>query len=133
MAKTKPNNQEQVAQLIAGLAPTVREVVIYISQTLLAISPLISQHIKWNSVSFQYNGEMEPFDPKEYKRDILVCNVNREKILLVLPTGAKVKDNLGGKDYPDGRKIITIKDLADIKQKKEGLSEIISKWLLLVV
>ncbi len=75
---------------------------------------------------------MEAFDPKTYKRDILVCNLHRGKILLVFPTGAKVADECNGKNYADGRKTIEIKDLADLKAKEQLIEHIVRNWLALV-
>jgi hypothetical protein len=38
---------------------------------------------------------MKPFDPKEYKREIIVMNLFKGRIMLVFPSGAKVKDASG--------------------------------------
>lgn len=58
---------------------------------------------------------MKPFDPKEYKRDIVVMNLHKGKILLVFPTGARINDGTGileGK-YTDGRRVVIITDMND--------------------
>jgi len=47
----------------------------YLRQVILSIDSEIAEHIKWNSPAFFFSGEMKPFDPKEYKRDILVMNL----------------------------------------------------------
>lgn len=129
MAKTKLSTGEQIEQLITTLQPTERDFVNYIRQMVLAISPQISEQVKWNSISFYFNGEMKSFDPKTYQRDLLVCNIHRGRFLLVFPTGAKVKDELNGKDYPDGRKIIMIESIEDAKQKTNSLKKIIEDWM----
>lgn len=97
----------------------------------LNADPEISEHIKWNSPSFYYNGEMKQFDAKEYKRDLAVINLHRGKILIVFPTGNKIDKGTGlkGKDYPDGRKIVEILDLEDAKDKRESLEKGIKSWL----
>ena len=132
MGKQKLINQEQVEELISKLESPLKEIVEYIRELILKTDPLISEQIKWNSPSFYYAGEMKPFDPKEYKRDIVVCNLHRGKMLLVFPSGAKVFDNLNGKNYPDGRKIIEIEDLIDLKVKENSIREIIRVWLGMV-
>ena len=91
----------------------------------------IAEHIKWNSLSFYYSGEMKEFDAKEYKRDLAVINLHRRKILIVFPTGNKIekKTGLSGKNYPDGRKIVEILNLEDAQQKTESLKKGIKNWL----
>lgn len=133
MAKSKLSESEQVTELISNLDSGVKEIVQTIRTMILATSEEIGEQVKWNSASFYYTGAMEAFDPKEYKRDIVVCNLHRGKILLVFPTGAKVKDKLQGKDYPDGRKIITLIDLADVVAKEKDIQQVIIDWLSLIV
>ncbi len=128
----KPTPPEQVTAYIDQLDPNTKATVTYIRKLILSIDPIIAEQIKWNSPSFFYTGAIKAFDPKEYKRDLLVCNLHRGKILLVFPTGSKVKDQLKGKDYPDGRKIITINDLADVKAKEQQLKQVVIDWLNLV-
>jgi hypothetical protein len=77
---------------------------------------------------------MKPFDPKEYKQDILVMNLRKDKIMCVLPTSATLTKNtkiLEG-EYTDGRRLITFKDLGDIKAKENDLKNVIKEWLSLV-
>jgi hypothetical protein len=132
MAKIKLTESEQVTELITNLNSDVSETVQFIRELILATDSQISEQVKWNSASFYFNGEMKTFDPKAYKRDIVVCNIHRGKMLLVFPTGAKVKDKLYGKDYPDGRKIINIENLADLKAKAIDLQVLIKDWLAMV-
>jgi hypothetical protein len=133
MAKSKLTTQEQVDELLTQIESPSREVIIYLRQIVSAIDSHIAEQIKWNSLSFYFTGEMMSFDPKEYKRDILVCNLHRGKILLIFPTGGKLPDNLNGKNYPDGRKIIEIESLIDLKTKEDDLKEILHAWLDKVV
>lgn len=129
MPKAKPTATEQVGELIAQLEDDIKTIVQEIRQLILSTDASIAEQVKWNSASFYYTGEMQAFDAKTYQRDLVVCNTHRGKILLVFPTGAKIKDNIDGKDYPDGRKIISIADIADLKNKAEALQEIIKQWL----
>lgn len=134
MAKIKLSDKEQVDEHIAKIDPAISSTIEYIRQVILAIDVQIAERIKWNNPSMYYNGEMKPFDPKEYKREIVVFNLHKGRIMLVFPSGAKVGDDSGlleGK-FTDGRKIATFKDLADVKAKEKDLQNIIKKWLSLV-
>jgi len=94
----------------------------------------ISERIKWNNPSFYYSGEMKPFDPKEYKREIIVLNLLKNRIMLVWPSGAKLEMNtclLEG-DYKDGRRLIIFKDMDDVLSKKNELQHAIKEWISLV-
>jgi hypothetical protein len=77
---------------------------------------------------------MQPFDPKEYKREIIVMNLFKGRIMLVFPSGAKVNDTSGffEGDYKDGRRTVVFKDLEDVKTKEDSLKAVIKKWLELV-
>lgn len=121
----------KVTQHIAKLPKEIQPAIEYLRQVMLSIDKEISEHIKWNSPAFYYTGEMKEFDPKEYKRDILVMNLRNDKIMCILPTGMKIKTNteiLEG-DFKDGRRIINFKNLEDIKQKEVKLREAIKEWL----
>lgn len=134
MAKTKFTDREQVDQHIAKLSPHIQPAIQYLRQVMLSIDNEIAEHIKWNSPAFYYSGEIKAFDPKEYKRDILVMNLRKDKIMCVLPTGMNIKTNveiLEG-DYTDGRRMICFKDLEDIQQKEPKLRATIKEWLSLI-
>ena len=77
---------------------------------------------------------MKPFNPKEYKRDIVVMNLYKGRIMLVFPSGAKVNDTSGllEGDYKDGRRTVVFNDIDDVRAKKKSLQAIIKKWLELV-
>jgi uncharacterized protein YdhG (YjbR/CyaY superfamily) len=133
MKKLQLSNTEQVEQYIAKLPKEIQPTIEYLRQFMLSIDENIAEHIKWNSPAFYYSGEMKEFDPKEYKRDILVMNIRKDKIMCVLPTGMNIKNNieiLEG-DYTDGRRIINFKNLDDLKQKETRLKEAIKEWLTL--
>lgn len=136
MAKTstKPNDTEQVSAYIQKLDKDFAATVEYLRQLILSADKQIGEQIKWNSPSFYYTGEMKAFDPKEYKRDLMVMNLRKGQILLVLPTGATIEDSTGlleGK-YTDGRRLITFTGLADIKSKEKKLKTVIRAWMKLI-
>ena len=135
MAKPKLSPEEQVTKFITASGHPLKDVMQELRTFILAVSPEISEHIKWNSPAFYYNGEMAPFDPKEYKRDIVVYNVRKPgEILLIFPTSAKLHDTTGileGK-FTDGRRMITITGMEDLSTKKENLHALIKQWLQLI-
>ena len=130
----KLTDQEQVTAHIQKLEPALAEVVEAIRQIILSTDPEIGERIKWNNPSCYYTGEMQPFDPKEYKREIVVFNLFKGRIMLVFPSGAKINDTTGllEGDYKDGRRLVTFKDLEDVKSKKDALQGAIKTWLNLV-
>jgi hypothetical protein len=88
-------DEEQVTEHIKKLEPAIANIVEYIRQFILKIDKQIGERIKWNNPSFYYTGEMKPFDPKEYKREIAVFNLHKGRIMLVFTSGAKVDDKSG--------------------------------------
>jgi hypothetical protein len=83
---------------------------------------------------FFYMGEMKPFNPREYKRDIIVMNMRKGVALLVFPTGATIPDTTGllEGNYTDGRRMVTFRNIDDVKVKSGALQTVIKKWLELV-
>jgi hypothetical protein len=120
----------KVDEFVSKQEPNEQEFVNYLRNSVLESDPEIREQIKWNSPSFFYAGEMKAFDAKEYKRDLLVLNLHRGKFLLVFPTGAKIDDSiLKGKNYPDGRKIVTIENLEGLKKTESSLKAGILDWI----
>jgi hypothetical protein len=135
MAKViKLTDQEQVTQHIKKLPLSIRNTIEKIRQIILSTDKEIGERIKWNNPSFYYTGEMKDFDPKEYKRDMIVMNLFKERIMLVFPSGAKVNDKSGllEGEYKDGRRTLVFKDMADVEAKEKKLKAVIKKWLTLV-
>jgi hypothetical protein len=135
MAKANPlSDHDQVTEHIKKLEPTLAKTVEVLRKMILSINPEIGDRIKWNNPSFYYTGDMKPFDPKEYKREIIVMNLHKGRIMLVFPSGAKVNDKSGllEGDYTDGRRTCVFADMADVKSKEKALKQVISTWLTLV-
>jgi hypothetical protein len=104
-------------------------------EAILDTDASVGEHIKWNAPSFLYIGEMAPFNPKEYKRYIIVSNFfKKDCIRLVFPSGAKVTNTMGllEGDYADGRRLAHFKSLEDVEAKKPALQLFIKTWLTLV-
>ena len=131
---TNLTEQEQVTEHIQKLDPTLRKIVETVRKTILSVDTEVGERIKWNNPSFYYTGEMKPFDPKEYKREIAVFNLFKGRVMLVFPSGAKIKDKTGflEGDYKDGRRTVIFKDLDDTIAKEKTLKKIIKEWLTLV-
>ena len=135
MAQTaKLTDEEQVTAHIQKLEPGLREIIRELRRIILAADKEVGERIKWNNPSFYYTGEMKPFDPREYKREIIVFNLFKNRIMLVFPSGAKLNDTTGflEGDYKDGRRIHVFKDIDEVKSKAPILQGIIQKWLTLV-
>ncbi len=135
MAKTKLTPTEQVTEFITTSVHPLADVMQALREAILEADPKVAEHIKWNSPAFYYNGEMAPFDPKEYKRDIVVYNVRKPgEILLIFPTGSKVNDTSGilEGNYTDGRRMVTIKSMEDLNSKKGSLQTVIKQWIELI-
>jgi len=135
MAKTsKLSDKEQVTQHIKKLEPRLAEVVNLLRQIILQTDKEIGERIKWNNPSFYYTGEMKEFDAKEYKRDLIVMNLFKGRIMLVFPTGAIVNDQSGllEGEYKDGRRVIIFKDVNDVKEKQNNFQKIIKERLKLL-
>jgi len=96
MAKVKLSDKEQVTEHIAALDHPLKDAIEAIREIILDTDAAISEQIKWNSPAFYYSGEMAPFDPKEYKRDIIVMHLRKkDEVLLVFPNGATILDPTG--------------------------------------
>jgi hypothetical protein len=135
MAKSiKLTDSEQVTKHINALDPTASKIVQTLRKIILNTDKEIGERIKWNNPSFYYTGEMKPFDPKEYKREIIVFNLFKNRIMLVFPSGARVNDKSGllEGDFKDGRRITIFKDINDVKSKEKNLQSVIKTWLKMV-
>ncbi len=132
MAKSiKLTDNEQVTEHIKRLEPAFSKIIQAIRQIILKSDKEVGEHIKWNNPSFYYTGEMKPFDPKEYKRDIIVMNLHKGRIMLVFPSGEKIKDPSGllEGDYKDGRRTMIFTDMKDVKAKEKALQNLVKEWL----
>lgn len=134
MVKSILSGKDEVTAHIQKLDPAFGKIIETIRQVILSTDKEIGEHIKWNNPSFYYTGSMKPFDPKEYKRDMIVFNLHNGRIMLVFPSGAKINDTSGllEGDFKDGRRIIILKDMEDVKAKSEALQNVIRIWLSLI-
>ena len=89
---TKLSDKDQVTRHIQNLEPELAKIITYLRKLILATDKFIGERIKWNNPSFYYTGKMKEFDPKEYKRDLIVMNLYKGRIMLVFPSDDKVND-----------------------------------------
>ena len=132
MAKDKLSDTAEVADFIAALDHPLKDVVIAVRNIILATDSEVGEQIKWNSPAFCYNGEMAPFNPKEYKRDIAAMHLRKkDQVLLIFPSGAKIPDISGilEGNYIDGRRMVIIKGMAELEVKTAALKQVIRQWL----
>jgi len=117
---------ENLKHPLARVAKALREII-------LKSAPEIGEEIKWNVPAFFYTGEMPPFNPKEYKRHIIVFNFYKQDcIRLVFPSGARVKDKSGllEGNYPDGRRLALFHDMREVESQKTVLQGLVKQWLI---
>ena len=131
----KLSEPEAVDAYMKKLKHPLVKVVEALRKIILSADKEIGEEIKWNAPTFFYSGKMKPFNPKEYKRCIIVFNFyKKDCIRLVFPSGAKVNDTSGllQGDYADGRRLASFADMKDVKANEKILQKIIKKWLTLL-
>jgi hypothetical protein len=132
---TKPSESAKVDAYMQKLQHPLKNVAEALRQLILSTNPEIGEEVKWNAPTFFYSGEMRPFDPKEYKRYLIVFNLfKRDCIRLVFPSGARVNDRSGllEGDYTDGRRLVLFYSLDDVGGKKDDIQRVIKEWLRLL-
>jgi hypothetical protein len=133
---TKPSEPEKVDAYIQNMKHPLKDVVEALRRIILGTDKEIGEEVKWNAPTFFYSGPMRPFNPKEYKRYLIVFNLHQQSCLrLVFPSGAKVDDGSGQLlegDYADGRRLAMFYNMDDVQAKKPLMQAAIKKWLELL-
>lgn len=132
---TKPSESGKVNEYMTGIAHPLADVLEALRQIILKTDPQIGEEIKWNAPTFFYTGEMQPFNPKEYKRILIVSNLFRKDcIRLVFWGAAKVNDPSGflEGDYTDGRRLALFYNLKDVESKEKLLRAVVTQQLTLL-
>lgn len=132
MPKLSPT--EQVTLFIKNVPPEISEAVALLREIILEANILVAEEIKWNNPCFYYSGEMYAYNPKEYKREIVVFNLFKNKLMLVFPLGAKVKNHHGllQGNFKDDRKTIIFKDKDDVIKYQQQLQNVINELISLI-
>jgi hypothetical protein len=131
-ALTKPSEPEKVDAYMQSLKHPLGKVVEALRKIILSTDREVGEEIKWNAPAFFYSGDMKPFNPKEYKRHLVVFNLHRKDcIRLVFPSGARVNDKSGllEGDYADGRRLALFFNMADVKSKQASLQAVIRRCI----
>jgi hypothetical protein len=126
---------EKVDDFLNNLEYPLLDVVKYIRAFILSIDKNIGEGIYWNVPTFYFTGKLEPFDAKEYKRYIVGFNFfKKDCIRLIFLKGALVNDaaNILEGDYKDGRRIVNIFSLEDLKQKEKALKKIVKELISII-
>ena len=121
---TKASDPESVNAYMNDLRHPLAELVQKVRTLILAADPGIGEEIKWNAPAFFYTGPMEPFNPKEFRRHLVVFNLHRKDALrLVFWRGDRAGDKTGLLEgtYPDGRRLATVTSERDLVRKKKAL------------
>jgi hypothetical protein len=132
---TKHSEPDKVDTYMSKLDHPLKDVVQALRELILSTDDEIGEEIKWNAPTFFYSGKMRSFNPKEYKRDLIVFNLfKKDCVRLVFPSGAKVNDTSGLLEgtYADGRRLAHFYSLEDVNSKKEAMQRVIKEWLRLL-
>lgn len=132
---TKTSEPEKVTAFMKQLDHPLKKVAEALRKLILKTDKLIGEEIAWNAPAFFYTGAMKPFNPKEYKRFIVVFNFYKKDCMrLIFLTGAKVNDTSGllEGNYTDGRRIASFHTVEEVKAKEKTLQTVIRKWLVLL-
>ena len=126
---------ESVTDFMGKLKHPMKDVMVHLRSFILKIDKNIGEGIYWNAPTFYFTGKMKPFDPKLYKRYIVGFNFfKQDEIRLIFLRGADVKDPKGilEGDHKDGRRIVSFKNLPEIKKQEEELKKIIKRLIKLM-
>lgn len=132
LGQKKKTIEVSVEDYIDAVKHPLKDAMQALRKIILSTDKVIAEQIKWNSPAFFYSGEMKEFNPKEYKRDLLVFNIHKQdRILLIFPTGAGIQNDSGilEGDFKDGRRMITFYNLDEVKKRKKDLQAVIKDWL----
>lgn len=120
----------KVDEFMKALNHPLKEVLQYLRAFILSIDPKIGEGIFYNAPVFYYTGKMKPFNSKDYKRYIIGSNLfKKDTLRMILLRGASVQDPgkiLEG-NYKDGRRLLSLKSIADVKSKEKDLKNIIKE------
>ena len=121
---------EVVDAYLKKLKYPLKDVVNYLREIILSTDKNIGEGIYWNAPTFYYTGKMKPFDPKKYKRYIVGFNFYKQDcIRLIFLRGTDANDTTGllEGDYKDGRRIVHLKSMEDVKSKEKQLKKVIKQ------
>src|ERR1700741_4401328 len=122
--ETKASQPETVDAFIKQLKHPLKDVVVELRKIILNSDKNVGEEIYWNAPSFFYTGKMKPFNPKEYKRFIVVFNFfKNDCILLIFLRGKSVDDGSGlmEGEFKDERTMAVFYSLEEVAEWKKDL------------
>jgi hypothetical protein len=123
--ETKPSDPAAVDAYMKKLKHPLSKLAESLRQSILAADASIGEEIKWNAPAFFYTGPMAPFDPKEYRRHLVVFNFfKKDCIRLVFWRGDRANDKSGllEGDYADGRRLAHFSNTKELTSRKKALA-----------
>jgi hypothetical protein len=130
--ETKLSNPSAVDSYMKSLKHPLSNLAEALRQAIVAADPAIGEEIKWNAPAFFYTGPMNPFNPKEYRRHLVVFNFFRKDcIRLVFWHGDQADDKSGllEGDYADGRRLAHFSNLKELASRKKALTHALKSQL----
>ncbi len=131
--QTLPSDPAVVDTWLAGTTHPLKPELQALREIILNADKGAGEHIKWNHPAFFYTGPMAPFDPKEYKRHIIMSNLHSAGggVLLVFWRGDLVADPTGllSGDYADGRRLARFHSMAEVTAGKKALKVIVKQMI----
>ena len=122
--ETKASQPETVDAFIKQLKHPLKDVVVELRKIILNSDKNVGEEIYWNAPSFFYTGKMKPFNPKEYKRFIVVFNFfKNDCIRLIFLRGKSVDDGSGlmEGEFKDERTMAVFYSLEEVAEWKKDL------------
>ena len=129
---TKESQPGQVDAYMRAMKHPLKSVVEELRTLILNADSAIGEEVKWNAPAFFYTGTMAEFDPKQYKRHVVVFNLfKKDCVRFVFPSGASIGDTSGllVGDYADGRRLALFSSVDEVYSKRLALERVIKKWL----
>jgi len=123
-AVTKASDTAAVDAFMLKLKHPLADLAAATRAAVLAADKRIGEEIKWNAPAFFFTGPMKPFDPKEYRRHLVVFNFHRKDCLrLVFWRGDRAQDESGflEGEYADGRRLATLAGVDELRKRKKAL------------
>jgi hypothetical protein len=123
---TKLSDSAAVDAFMKTLKHPLSDLAQALRNAMLAVDPTIGEEIKWNAPAFFYTGAMKPFDPKEYRRHLVVFNFYRKDcVRLVFWHGDRARDKSGllEGDYADGRRLAHFCSAEELAARKAALTK----------
>ena len=120
----KRSDPASVDAFMLGLMHPLKDLAAATRRAILAADPCIGEEIKWNAPAFFYTGPMEPFNPKEFRRHLIVFNFFRkDRLRLIFWRGDRANDKSGflEGDYPDGRRLAELASAEELQLRKKAL------------